>query len=184
MKVLLGGSLSIVEVPGDAIALVQAWIQSDSEFFVGDAKGADFALQNLLAKAGVEAVTVYYAGDLPRHNVGSWPTVRIDSGLKSKSHRMYGAKDRAMSERADFGLMIWDGKSIGTLANAIDLVQRGRTCYLRVLTKTQELMEIKSLAELVDFKERFKEPFLEAEKRMKASQRRAKKSSNHVETLF
>lgn len=184
MKVLLGGSLSIVEVPKDAFALIESWIEEDHEFLLGDAKGVDLALQLRLADAGVRNVTIYFAGDSARNNAGSWPTVRIDSGLNSRSHRMHEAKDRAMSELADFGLMIWDGKSIGTLTNAVDLVQRGKFCYIRVPTKTQELMQIKSSAELIDFREDYEEAFLGAEKRLKAFRRRAKKSSNDSGTLF
>ena len=37
-----------------------------------------------------------------------------------------------MSQVADFGLMIWDCKSAGTLSNVIDLLEQEKNCFVWV----------------------------------------------------
>jgi len=37
-----------------------------------------------------------------------------------------------MCNQADAGLMIWDCKSAGTLSNVIDLVRKGKNCFIWV----------------------------------------------------
>lgn len=49
-----------------------------------------------------------------------------------RDFEFYRAKDRAMVQEAEYGLMLWDGKSRGTLMNAVGLIRRGRPLVLYV----------------------------------------------------
>ena len=91
---------------------------------IGDANGADRAVQAQFAAWNYPLVTVYFVGVKPRNNEGSWSVCRIDASSKSKDFEFYAAKDRQMAHDADCGLMIWDGESRGTLANVHNLAAR------------------------------------------------------------
>ena len=53
-----------------------------------------------------------------RNNVGDWPTREIDAPRGARGFDYYSLKDRAMAEAAEYGLMLWDGKSKGTVNNS------------------------------------------------------------------
>ena len=90
---------------------------------VGDASGADKAMQSYLAEKDYKNVTVYCAGDHCRNNVGTWTTrfVNVDSNLKGRD--FYAQKDKEMAWIADIGFVLWDGKSAGSVANILELVK-------------------------------------------------------------
>jgi len=50
-------------------------------------------------------------------------------------------KDRVMAEEASVGLMIWDGKSIGTIANVFRMISRGKKVVLYV-SPTKSFLDI------------------------------------------
>ena len=52
-----------------------------------------------------------------------------------------------MAEVADFGLMIWDTKSTGTLSNVIELLSRGKKSLVFV-NKEKEFAAIASVEQL------------------------------------
>jgi hypothetical protein len=56
-----------------------------------------------------------------RNNVGHWPTREIDAPRGAKGFEYYSLKDRAMADAAEYGLMLWDGKSKGTVNNVVNL---------------------------------------------------------------
>ena len=56
-----------------------------------------------------------------RNNVGNWPTRQIDAPRGARGFDYYSLKDRAMAEAAEYGLMLWDGKSKGTVNNVVNL---------------------------------------------------------------
>lgn len=100
-----------------------ATIARQEEIVVGDANGADKAAQGFLQSCAYARVTVYFSGKAPRNNIGDWPTCLIVPKAKRRSRAFFAAKDRAMSLVADEGLMIWNGKSVGTLQNIVRLVR-------------------------------------------------------------
>jgi hypothetical protein len=55
---------------------------------------------------------------------------KIDAPKNLKGFQFYAAKDREMAREADFGLMIWDGKSPGTILNVLRLVRAGKIAVL------------------------------------------------------
>src|SRR5271154_6727387 len=119
--VFVAGSLSIKRLHPLFLERVDTVVTSGFSVVVGDADGADASIQKFLSQNGAQNVTVYCAGDTPRNNIGQWPVEKVSSEAEVGSRAYFSAKDIAMAKVADFGLMIWDAKSTGTLSNVIEL---------------------------------------------------------------
>lgn len=122
--VFLSGSRSIRQLHEAVRARLDNAIAQGMRFVVGDADGADKAMQAYLAERHHEAVRVFHVGDAPRNNVGSWPTRRIETPAGLKGRQFYEMKDRAMADEAEFALALWDGKSLGSIKNVADMTRR------------------------------------------------------------
>jgi hypothetical protein len=58
----------------------------------------------------------------PRNNVASWPIRVIEPPAEQRGFAYYAAKDSVMAKEAKCGMMLWDGKSKGTLNNILNLL--------------------------------------------------------------
>lgn len=128
--IFIGGSRHVSRLPAEVKKRLDNVIASHHQVIVGDANGADKAVQKHFSDARYSNVTVFCSGDAPRNNLGSWTTHRVDVPKGTKGFQFYAAKDREMAREADFGLMIWDGKSPGTVLNVLRLVQAGKISVL------------------------------------------------------
>ncbi len=185
MIVVLGGSRHLSIIPEDVIDSLQSWIRQEANIILGDAKGTDAKFQEYLSVENYRNVEIFYSGDHARHNLGNWQTRNIDSGLKSKSHAMYTAKDREMTKIADTGLMMWDRQSPGTLSNVIDLLNQGKSCQMFVAGDDANLYPLNHLEDLEKWQSNIPEVFDEAYARLKAHKKRTVKMTEQSEqTLF
>lgn len=125
-KVFIGGSRKVSRLSADVKQRIDRIIAGDLEVVVGDANGADKAVQRYLDEQGYSNVVVFCTGQRPRNNVGKWQLRSIQPPSKRKDYRYYTAKDKAMTEEATHGLMLWDGKSVGTLLNVLRLLGQGK----------------------------------------------------------
>jgi hypothetical protein len=114
---------------------------------VGDANGADKAVQAYLAEKQYLAVTVYCARGQCRNNIGRWieKAVPVPPGLTGRD--FYTQKDVAMAEDADYGLVLWDGKSVGSINNVLELLKRGKIAVV-YLSPKQEFATLKQPEDL------------------------------------
>ena len=78
---------------------------------IGDANGADKAMQSYFAAKGYQNVIVYCMDDRCRNNVGDWPTKQVTANRQKKGFAYYATKDEEMAQAASYGFMIWDGRS-------------------------------------------------------------------------
>lgn len=179
MKIVLGGSRHLEFIPGELKERVSEWIESSTEFLVGDAPGTDRAFQALLRLSNYSAVTVFTSSETARNNLGKWLVSRVDSGLKSKGNAVHAFKDREMCNQADAGLMIWDCKSAGTLSNLIDLVQQDKQCYIWVAPDS-ELYQFDHSDSLDKWIAGYPESRDEAMKRLLTFRKRAKKIEKEI----
>jgi hypothetical protein len=124
--VFIGGSRKISQLNDALRARAENITKGGLSVVIGDANGADKAMQGYLAKEGYRNVVVFCSGAECRNNLGAWPTRHIESERESRDFYFYTAKDVAMSEEADYGFMLWEGKSVGTLHNILNLVKRGK----------------------------------------------------------
>jgi len=117
--VFIAGSISITRLHEKVQDRIKKIVSSDFNVVVGDADGADTAIQKYLHDCRADKVTVYCTGDAPRNNVAEWLVHRVYSKAKAGSRAYFTAKDLEMVRGSDYGLMIWDCKSTGTLSNVI-----------------------------------------------------------------
>ena len=130
MKVFVGGSISINDFGLEASILLEDFMSEYMDVLVGDANGVDADVQEYLMSSYYGLVTVYACNGKARNNIGSWEvkTINVPAGLHGRKY--YEQKDIAMTNDCDFGLMIWDGKSKGTLNNIKRLIDAGKQCYV------------------------------------------------------
>lgn len=149
-KVFIGGSRHITRLPLEVQERLENVIALGHEVLIGDANGADKAAQKYFFDAAYNNVTVYCSGDKSRNNVGSWHTQNIYPPKNVKGFQFYAAKDREMAAHADAGLMIWDGKSPGTVLNILRLLLMGKSALL-VHVPEKKITRFKSLNDWNEF---------------------------------
>lgn len=147
--IFVGGSRHVSHLPELAVERLDNILNQGDAVIVGDAAGADKAVQTRLRNAQYGKVTVFCSGDVPRNNIGNWPVERVHPPASARGFQFHAAKDRAMAGRADFGLMVWDGKSVGTLLNVLRLIQAGKKAVL-IHAAEQRALTIKSADDWLD----------------------------------
>jgi adenine-specific DNA-methyltransferase len=150
MKTFIGGSQDITELPMRAKERIDEMMDNGVEILVGDAKGADTAVQKYLYDNRYDDVTVYCSGDFPRNNIGRWKTNNIYVPDHVKGFQFHAAKDRAMAEDADEGLMLWDGQSSGTVLNVLRLAMNNKKAILLGASQSKGI-EFNNLADWKNF---------------------------------
>ncbi|MCU0838880.1 MAG: hypothetical protein MUE49_09185 [Rhodospirillales bacterium] len=149
-KVFIGGSRRVSRLGATIRKRLDAIIQKRLPVIVGDANGADKAVQQYLFSRLYEDVEVFCSGSVCRNNVGNWQTRFIDAGTQSSGFLFYAAKDRVMAREATYGFMIWDGKSTGTLLNVLRLLQQGKKVALYSVPE-KKFIELKAMDQWQDF---------------------------------
>lgn len=161
MKVFISGSISIKKLPKYAIEKIDSIMDKKFTVLVGDAKGADSLVQKYLQKKSYVDVIVYFAGIKLRNNIGNWETKQVLSNNSEKGRSLYTLKDIEMASDADYGLMIWDGKSEGTLNNVSMMKSKDKKFFVVIeelvvdeqhvdtilkITEKRKLNEIKQMS--------------------------------------
>jgi hypothetical protein len=137
--VFIGGSRSLTRLNDTIRSRVDNILRQHFTVIIGDANGADRAIQSYVAAKGYRHVIVYCMGDRCRNNVGEWPVKQVSTHHQKKDFTYYATKDEEMAQAASYGFMIWDGKSKGTLNNILNLLRQqkkvlvyfspDKTCY-------------------------------------------------------
>lgn len=141
-KVFIAGSIKIKRLEPKFIERIRNIVDDDFEVVVGDANGADTSIQNELLNQLAKNVTVYCSGEEPRNNVGNWKVKTVPSSAKPGTRAFFTSKDKAMAVDADYGLMLWDSASAGTLSNVFELAKAGKKCVVFV-NKSKSFLNIK-----------------------------------------
>ena len=124
-KVFIGGSRAVSRLTGTIRDKLDDLINRQCAILIGDANGADKAVQEHLARQQYQHVIVYCVNH-SRNNVGNWPTKHVEAPGNRKDFAYYAAKDLAIAQDAKCGVMLWDGKSKGTLNNVQQLLSQGK----------------------------------------------------------
>lgn len=140
MKVFVAGPRSVVKLDECVKKRLQNVMENNFTVLVGDANGVDRIVQDYLHSSHYIRVLVYASAGKPRNNIGSWPIVSVDAG-KKKGFEFYAAKDKRMAEDSDYGFMIWNGKSKGTMNNILNLTTLGKKTLV-YLTKEKSFFNI------------------------------------------
>lgn len=126
-KVFIGGSRRINRLSAEVRARLDRILSQGFPVLVGDANGADKTVQQYLSGKDYRNVQVFCSGDECRNNIGSWPLRTVQTGSRKKDRAFFTVKDRTMTEEATIGLMLWDGKSLGTINNVARLLRQNKT---------------------------------------------------------
>lgn len=137
--VFVAGSRRISRLPAEVRNRLDAIIEKGFQIFVGDANGADKAVQLYLAEKAYPNVLVHCMERHCRNNVGRWPTHEVAAPKGARGFDFYSPKDRVMADAAEYGLMVWDGKSMGTITNVVNLCHEGKPVLVYVAPKKRFL---------------------------------------------
>ncbi len=105
-RVFIGGSSRITRLEADVRRRLDRIVEKDLPVVVGDAHGADKAVQRYLSDRHFTKVEVFAADESPRNNVGGWPVRVVRPGHARKDFDYYATKDKAMAAVATVGLML------------------------------------------------------------------------------
>ncbi|MEO8657481.1 MAG: hypothetical protein ABI693_03385 [Bryobacteraceae bacterium] len=117
MNIFIGGSIGISNLNAVIRDRLDDFRKRGNTILIGDANGADKAVQTYLARHDYRNVTVFCMEEC-RNNVGTWPVRHV---LPPS-----GRERNVMAHEAGCGMMLWDAKSNGTLQNVLNLVGAGK----------------------------------------------------------
>ncbi|WP_446470280.1 hypothetical protein [Xenorhabdus stockiae] len=151
--VFIAGSITIKNLDPLVTERIRKIVNSRYNVVVGDANGADSSIQKLLLEMGSHQTTVFSSSNTPRNNLGSWPVRVIDSAHAKGTRAFFTAKDLKMAEEADYGLMVWDTKSTGTLSNVIELLLQNKfsAVFINKAKKFEVIKKTKDLETLIAY---------------------------------
>jgi hypothetical protein len=121
-KVFIGGSRHVSRLSARMKERLDAILSKGFPIVIGDANGADRAVQKYLFGRRYGNVEVFCSGGHCRNNIGAWTVRNVPAQSRQGTAEFYSVKDRVMAEEATVGLMIWDGESVGTLMNVLRLL--------------------------------------------------------------
>ncbi|MFQ5993318.1 MAG: hypothetical protein ACE5NA_12855 [Nitrospiraceae bacterium] len=133
IKVFIAGSRRLSRLNKDVKSRIDNIVDKGFTVVVGDANGVDKAVQRYLSSRNYRDVVVFCMEGGCRNNIGDWPTQTIRADERGRrDFGYYSTKDRAMAKEADYGLMLWDGRSRGTLGNIVHLVREGKAVVVYI----------------------------------------------------
>ncbi|GKX62802.1 hypothetical protein SOASR032_13710 [Pragia fontium] len=179
--VFIAGSIRIKNLDQLVIERVRKIVNSGYKVVVGDANGADSSIQKLLLELGGQNTTVFSSSNHPRNNLGDWHVHVVNSEHAPGTRAFFTAKDLKMAEIADYGLMVWDSQSTGTLSNVIELLSQNK--YSAVFVNKEKTFEvIKTPSDLKKLISYMSLTALEkAEQKIKLSQKMNKLDNNQIQ---
>lgn len=150
-NVFLGGSRKINRINIDIKERLQNIMNQQFVVLIGDANGADKAFQRFFNENNYKNVFIYCSGNGCRNNLGNWESIKIGNESKTKNLKFYMMKDEEMANKAEYGFMLWDGKSSGTINNVLNLLsnQKKTLVYFSPQKKFYTIYNIDILVELL-----------------------------------
>jgi hypothetical protein len=137
MKVFIAGPRALKSLSEPVKDRLGAIIKSNITVLVGDANGVDKMIQQYLYSVNYRNVSVYASNGLARNNIGKWDVRSVPVKEGVSGFEFYAAKDRKMSDEADYGFMIWNGKSKGTLNNIINLSKQNKSVLVYITARAR-----------------------------------------------
>lgn len=128
--VFVSGSRKISRLNKEIRDRLQNVIDQRFAVIIGDANGADKALQKYFSEIHYQNVIVFCSGNSCRNNLGNWNIKRVFVDPKLKGREFYTQKDKEMAAEADYGFVLWDGKSPGSFNNIMELLKRNKKALI------------------------------------------------------
>lgn len=130
MKVFAAGPRAVKKLDINIEKKLMNIIEKNYTLLVGDATGVDKLVQEFMHKKEYNNLIIYASQGKVRNNIGKWETKNVIVDENVKGFDFYASKDKEMAIDADYGFMIWNGKSKGTLNNMINLTKLGKEILL------------------------------------------------------
>lgn len=115
--VFISGSRHLSHLNLEVKRRLERIISQKFKIIIGDANGIDKAVQKFLHTQSYPNVEIYYTGLQPRNNIAVWSSKRLNTRKYPTLHDFI-ERDKKLAQDCDYGFMIWDCKSHGTLRNA------------------------------------------------------------------
>lgn len=147
MKIFIAGARSVRQLDASVQQRMITISKKGYDVLVGDCYGVDASVQRFYSNLGYNNVTVFASNGKARNNIGGWNVCNVAVPPYIHGFDFYKQKDIAMSYEADYGFMIWDGESRGTLNNTINLLVQNKP-VLMYLTTVNRMVVVKTLSDL------------------------------------
>lgn len=148
-KIFIAGSRQLSRLNAEVKRRIDTMIEKGFTILLGDANGADKAVQRYLSEKGYRDVIVHCMAPNCRNNVGGWPIREIAAPKGARGFAYYATKDQAMVDDAAYGLMLWDGQSKGTLNNVVNMIRQEKPVVV-YLAPTKKFQNLRSSADVAD----------------------------------
>lgn len=152
MKIFIAGARSVHNLDNSVRQRMLTICQKGYDVLVGDCYGVDASVQRFYSELGYSNVIVYASNGKARNNIGNWSIRNVTVPSYIRGFDFYKQKDIAMANEADYGFMIWDGESRGTLNNTINLVAQNKKVLI-YLTTQEKMVVIRNFDDLNDLME-------------------------------
>lgn len=152
MKIFIAGARSVTSLSDTVKKRLYSIYEKNGDVLIGDCYGVDSAVQAFFSKLSYGNVIVFASNGKVRNNIGNWTVKNVPVESHIKGFDFYKQKDIAMADCADYGFMIWDGKSKGTLNNMINLIRQNKNIlvYLSPFDKTVVIKNTEQLNALIN----------------------------------
>ena len=128
MRVFVGGSRNIKELDAEVYRALFGELNSNAHILVGDADGVDTEIQKFCHRQKYNNITVFASNGRARNNIGNFTVCEVPVDKSTHSKAFFSQKDIAMVDQADYGIVIWDGKSKGSLQQLHRMVRQNKPC--------------------------------------------------------
>lgn len=147
MKIFIAGAKTLIDLAPVVKKRLMNIYNNGYDILVGDCYGIDSSIQKFYSDLRYKNVIVFASNGIARNNIGNWEVHNVEVPAYFKGFDFYKQKDITMAAEADYGFMIWDGKSKGTLNNIINLISQEKEVLL-FLAPYNKLMIIKNFDDL------------------------------------
>lgn len=134
MYIFIAGPRAVKTLNKEVKERLNNIINNNFTIVVGDANGIDKQIQMYCHSMNYKNVQVFASNGKARNNIGQWEVKRVDVSPSVTGFDFYAAKDLEMAKKADYGFMIWNGKSKGTLNNIVNLIKMEKKVLVYLTT--------------------------------------------------
>jgi len=130
MRILIVGSHTITELDHRVKMLISHMCDKGWYILVGDHSGLDAVLQDYLVDMHTDRVRVYTSRPRPHHNLGGWLVRHPPKNGPFQGVPRNLQNTLAMADAANCGMVLWDGKSLGTYFVIAELVNQKKLVWV------------------------------------------------------
>ena len=179
MNVFIAGPRQVLNLEDPIQERLHNIYEQGFTVLVGDAKGIDTSIQRYFYNLKYENIKVFASQGKARNNIGNWAVENVLVADNYKGFDYYAQKDKAMATEANFGFMIWNGKSKGTLNNIINLTKYKKQTLIYFIPK-KEFLTIKNEENLINLVKSCDEETIKLYKKLSKS----KQNKKNIEISF